>query len=118
MSGFLTLNGTDVPVVRGTRLTERRHGDIGRTVSSAMRTDTIATIRTLDLRTLELTAAEAATIRAILMTAGTVAVGGTIVGDESPAPDFVVVDDVGAEPVTGDAWILSATLEEAVGVAP
>lgn len=113
MTGFLLLNGTDVPVVAGTKLTEERVGDIGRVVSLQMRTDTVGVLRVISVITTELTVSEMSAIRAILNSAGTVTVGGTIVGDESPAPAFVVVGPVEIDPVTADAWVMAFELHEA-----
>lgn len=114
MTGFLLLNGTDVPVVRGTRLTEERIGDVGRVVDLQMRTDTIGVVRVISVVTTELTKSEMSAIRAILSAPGTVTVGGTIVDDESPGPEFTVVGPVEVDPIDGmEAWVLSFELHEA-----
>jgi hypothetical protein len=115
MTGFLLLNGSDVPVVAGTQVTEERIGDIGRVVSLQMRTDTVGTVRVIRTVTTELTAAEKTALQAVLRAAGTVTVGGTIIDDESPAPEFTVVGPVEIDPITADAWVLSFELHEAGG---
>lgn len=114
MTNFLLINGTDVPVVLGTRITEERIGDVGRVASLQMRSDTVGVVRVLQVVTTELTKSEMATIRAALSAAGNVTVGGTIVEDESPPPGFTVVGGVEVDPVDGmEAWVLSFELHEA-----